>query len=210
MKGDGVTYYDETEDAPYNAQVIMQVDTGILPENSDDAQGLDTYRQFLDDIEAINPTGSGYTNASVKIDRDKFTINDDIVSYILYIEIESVKPREITVKSDPLYRYQTTVMFNPLTVLRPVDNVTYILALELERRSSNVPNATEEHTNGKYQYQWSTHSLIDWDWQNTDIVFNYTYANTPTWYAAAIVIAGFVGLIVYFACKKRRNNDIIV
>jgi hypothetical protein len=101
-------------------------------------------------------------------------------------------------------------MFNPLTVLKPIDDVTYILALELERRSSSVPNAIEGHTNGKYQYQWSTHSLLDWDWQNADIIFHYTYANTPVWYAAAIAIAGIVGLIVYFACKKRTNNDIIV
>jgi hypothetical protein len=98
-------------------------------------------------------------------------------------------------------------VFNPLTVLKPFDpidevKVDYYFGFSLETRSSSVPNAFETHYGGAYQYSFYTQYFPEW--YKTDIIFYDTYANTPTWYVTAVIIAGIVGVIVYLVCKKKK------
>jgi hypothetical protein len=206
MKGDGVKYYDMAE--PYEARIymVLTADTEMLT-----AVG---FLDFVNELQQYTAAAAGddFENAVLTMDTANYTDNEDgTVTIPLNIKIDRVKPQEVTITSDFFYRYRTTVIFNPFTVLKKVDGVQYYFGLELKQRSTKVSNAIPTHENGKYQYIWyANHPQIAWDWQNSDLIFYDKFANTPAWYVTAIIISGIVGVIVYFACKKRTNKDIIV
>jgi hypothetical protein len=201
MKGDGVNFYDES--APYEITIYMQIDADIIS-----ADNPAVFLALINEIEQYTNTltGDDFTNATLTADTSNdFPDNGDgTVSIPLNITIESVKKREVIIESDLFYRYRTTTMFNPFTVLKPVDDVNYYFGLQLENRSSSVPNAIESHQGGNYQYGF--HTKLFPKWQETDIVFYDTFANTPAWYITAVLIAGIVGVIVYFVCRKNKKE----
>jgi hypothetical protein len=206
MPGDGIEFLDEQP--PYKAEIYMQVPADWI--------SADNWAQFeqtvANDIEVTNASREGYyTNATATVDlADPFKDGDTAV-FIIHIKIDGVKQRTADTKSDLWYRYQTVRMFNPLNVLKPVYGVVYNFGAAWEIRMTTVPNAVSVRgEDGSYQYIWYANSpTLQWDWQNEDITVYMKDANAPMWYTVAVLTAALAGVIVYFACKKPRNKDII-
>jgi hypothetical protein len=202
MRGDGLELYDDK--TPYEVEVYMQVPIDRITANW--AQFEQTVKN---DIEATNISRENYfTNATVTVDLEEPSKDGDIAVFTISIKIDSVKQKASNVRSDLLYRYQTVTMFNPLNVLKPVDDVVYYFGAAWETRITEVPNAVPSRDeDGNYQYIWYGNSpQLQWDWQNGDIVLYNKYANTPTWYAGAVIISAAIGVIVYFACKGKKKE----
>jgi hypothetical protein len=183
-----------TEKTPYKTTVYMRVPNTVLgvPGEYDNLMMVVTSH--------IN----AHEGTTVNADTANTITETDAAVIPLRITIQSVKPPEEVIKTTLFHKYRTTALFNPLSLLKTVDNIEYYYGFELSYRSTN-PNATKViHSGGNYQYFWVT-SNPEEEWADTDIIFDDTFANTPTYYALAVIIAGAVGAVVYFACKHKKT-----
>ena len=174
MRGDGLELYDDK--TPYEAEVYMQVPIDWIT-----AENWAWFEEVVKvNIEITNISRANcFTNATAAVDLDNPANDDNTAVFTINIKIDSVKQRTSDVRSDLWYRYQTVTMFNPLNVLKPVNNVIYYFGAAWETRMTEVPNAVPSRDEeGNYQYIWYGNSEdLQWDWQNSDIVLYNKYAN---------------------------------
>jgi hypothetical protein len=125
---------------------------------------------------------------------------DESDNYYIDVQIDKDKG-DYTVTTDLFYRTHTITEWNPISALPELNGVRYIYTIGLLRRPTATNADYAEKYDGIYIYEWTSDGS-----GGNDIVCVYTFANTPIYYLIAVIIAGGVGLFVYFTCKKKSTT----
>ncbi len=172
------------ESNPKDVIVYVKLDEGAKP---------DVLQNLIASLNSIPQVGD------VTISDPKFLADSamsELDMHSLQITLGNIPDQKITIENELFFRTRTYNIFNPISLLPEVTELTYYYAIPSDRNHSSVNTDMIEQSSGQYVYFWST---------GEEIVFTDVYANRPIYYAITILATIIIGLIVYFVCKKRAK-----
>ena len=205
------TLYPESE--PYKVTILVGFNDGIP---SDEVAFQSLTAPLLAPLQTAKTNATPiFTQGEIKIfvaDFEFETTKADTEKNVipLSLELTGVPDIHVTTKTDLFRKKDTITYFNPIIILSPDDNFTYMVTFPRARRASdsnampvsellglNYERMLTDDGKAVYVYRWIT---------DDDMVFTDYRPNYPIYYIIAIAITAVVGTAVYFVARSKQQR----